>query len=80
MVMGCDIDSWATNHFGKLQDIDVSIIPGNYLDWPIALALLCLRLAMKWFHLLTETTEKSRILKYILKNWTRFSKWQVCSI
>ena len=30
-----------------------------------ALAMLCLNLAMKWFHLLTETTEKSRILKYI---------------
>jgi hypothetical protein len=29
------------------------------------LALLCLNLAMKWFHLLIE---KSRILKYILEN------------
>jgi hypothetical protein len=70
MVMGCDIiDSWAMNHFGKLRDINVSIIPENYLDRPIALALLCLHLAMKWFHLLTE---KSRILKYILKNWKVF--------
>jgi hypothetical protein len=37
--MGCDIiDSWAMgmDHFGKLRDINVSIIPGNYLDWPIA--------------------------------------------
>jgi hypothetical protein len=38
--------------------------------------MLCLHLAMKWFHRLTETTEKSRILKYILKNWTRFSKYK----
>jgi hypothetical protein len=40
--MGCDIiDSWAMgmDHFGKLRDINVSIIPGNYLDWPIAFGL-----------------------------------------
>jgi hypothetical protein len=23
MVMGCDIDSWAMDHFGKLRDINV---------------------------------------------------------
>jgi hypothetical protein len=61
MVMGCDIiDSWAMNHFGKLRDINVSIIPGNYLDWPIgiALALLCLHLAMKWFDLLLNRDDR----------------------
>ena len=55
MVMGCDI-------IGKLRDINVSIIPGNYPDnldkMANALALLCLHLAMKWFHLLLNRDDR----------------------
>jgi hypothetical protein len=45
MVMRWDIiDSWAMNIFGKLRDINVSIIPEIWIDPPwIALALLCLQ-------------------------------------
>jgi hypothetical protein len=65
MVMGCDIiDSWAMDHFGKLRHINVSIIPGNYLDW----YWHCVGIALFTFG--------NEMVSSAIKNWTRFSKWQ----
>jgi hypothetical protein len=48
MVMGCDIiDSWAMNHFGKLRDINVSILN----PWKLSGLIHCLGLALFTFGL-----------------------------
>jgi hypothetical protein len=66
MVMGCDIiDSWAMNHFGKLRDINVSILN----PWKLSGLTHCLASVTQTVFRSHETKHSLRTRERILFQW-----------